>query len=142
MLEYHILKAPEDLSQAFWVREEVFTKEQGFANPDTDDLDPVSTHLLILQDGKPIATGRTYCEQDGTTFHIGRICVLKEFRGLHLGKQLMDRLEEIAAGQGAKTLVLGAQLYAIPFYEKCGFVPTGERYMDEFCEHEYLRKSL
>ena len=141
MLETRILKSPDDLSDAFFVREEVFTREQGFAAPDTDDKEEQSLHVVLYQDGRPIATGRTYPGEEGV-YHIGRICVLKEFRKLHLGKRLMDELERLAAAQGAGLLVLGAQLYAVPFYEKCGFTPTGERYMDEFCEHEYLQKRL
>ena len=141
-MQLKILSGREDLSDPFYVRDEVFTKEQGFANPDSDQFDPVATHAVLYDDGKPVATGRVFCEGSEGVYHIGRICVLKPYRGLQLGRQIMDALEAQARAKGARTLVLGAQLYAIPFYQKCGFCPTGERYMDEFCEHEMLVKDL
>ncbi len=54
----------------------------------------------------------------------------------------MEELEKIAREQDAACLRLGAQLYAVPFYERCGYRGTGERFMDEFCEHEMMEKIL
>ncbi len=143
MVEARIFSGQENPADAFALREAVFTKEQGFADPDTDALDPVSTHVVLYVDGKPAATGRIYRdEQDKQTFHIGRLCVLKELRGLHLGQQALEALEQEAIRQGAKRLALGAQLYAIPFYQKSGYLPSGEQYLDEFCMHEMLYKTV
>ncbi len=143
MVETRIISGRGDLADAFALREAVFTKEQGFADPDSDSWDPVSTHLVLYVDGRPAATGRIYRDEaEAGTFHIGRLCVLKEFRGLHLGQQALEALEQEAVRQGARRLALGAQLYAIPFYEKSGFVPSGERYLDEFCMHEMLYKDV
>ena len=142
MFQSRVFIPPCNLSDAFYIRAEVFTKEQGFSDPDSDELDDCATHIVIYHDGQPAATGRVYCDRDGATFHLGRIAVLKEFRGCRLGRDVMEELEKIARRHGAKLLVVGAQLYAVPFYEKCGFISTGERYMDEFCEHEFPHKRL
>ena len=122
-MEIRFLNGRDDLSDAFFVRDEVFTKEQGFTIPDADAFDAISDHMIVYIDGKPAATGRVYRDEHGA-FHIGRIAVLKQYRGRQLGRLLMDRLEAAACEQGAEKIVLGAQLYAVPFYEKCGFTIT------------------
>lgn len=137
-----ILRPGDDLSEALWIRDEVFTKEQGFANPDQDKFDAAACHVLLCDNGRPVATGRIFRKEKGGPYILGRIAVLKAWRGRSLGSLIMEELEKIAASQGAETLELGAQLYAIPFYQKCGFLPTGKRYMDEFCEHEMMLKTL
>lgn len=132
--------ATDDLSDAFYVREQVFTIEQGFTLPDADGYDPQAVHLVIYDAEKPVATGRIF--KDDGFFHPGRIAVLKDYRKKQLGRLLMEELEKIAREQDAACLRLGAQLYAVPFYEQCGYRGTGERFMDEFCEHEMMEKIL
>lgn len=132
----------DDLSDALLVRDLVFTREQGFQNPDSDEFDTVSLHVVVYDAQNPVATGRCYSDPDEPQiWHIGRICVLADYRGRDLGRVIMEQLETLARREGAKTLVLGAQVYAVPFYQKCGFQPTGKRYMDEFCEHEMMEKN-
>ena len=142
MLKIKIFHPPCDLSDAFWIRDEVFTKEQGFSIPDVDEYDERSVHVVIYRDERPVATGRVYSDDDKITFHLGRIAVLKQYRGMDLGLNIMEELEKIARVRGAKHLVVGAQLYAIPFYQKCGYVPTGKRFFEEFCEHETMIKEV
>ena len=139
-MDIKIIPPGGDLAEPMRIREEVFTIEQGFAAPDSDSYDPVATHVMVYLDSVPAATGRFYA--DGDTFHPGRVAVRKAFRGTGLGRVVMEALEQEARRQGAKKLRLGAQLYARPFYERCGYHATGERYMDEFCEHEYMEKEL
>ena len=140
-MEIRFFNGRDDLTDAFFVRDEVFTKEQGFTIPDVDAFDAISDHMVVYIDGKPAAPGRVYRDESGA-FHIGRIAVLKQYRARQLGRLVMERLEVLAREQGAEKIVLGAQLYAIPFYEKCGFTGTGERFFEEFCEHETLVKTV
>lgn len=136
-----LLHPGDDLTQPLYIRDEVFTKEQGFADPDWDKFDPVSYHIVLFDQETPVATGRVYRAENGV-FVLGRIAVQKAWRGRSLGRTIIEELEKIAKSQNAKQMELGAQLYAVPFYQKCGFVPTGKRYMDEFCEHEMMEKTL
>lgn len=140
---YHtkIIPPSGDIADALAIRDAVFTVEQGFAQPDLDENDPLAYHVVIYDGENAVATGRTFRYRD-TLFKPGRIAVLKAYRGKNLGRMLMDELERISLEQGAASLTLGAQLYAVPFYEKCGFIPTGEQYMEEFCAHETMIKAL
>lgn len=130
----------EDTKECFKVREEVFIKEQGFHN-EFDETDKVALHLCIDEDGKTIATARIYEDNNGT-FHAGRICVLKDFRKRHLGALIMSEISKKVSKLGGKKVVLSAQVNKQPFYEKQGFVTSGEEYMDEFCPHIDMYKNL
>ena len=95
-MEIRFLNGRDDLSDAFFVRDEVFTKEQGFTIPDADAFDAISDHMIVYIDGKPAATGRVYRDEHGA-FHIGRIAVIKKYRGRQLGRMVKAQLESAAS---------------------------------------------
>lgn len=131
----------ENLPQAAEIRQEVFVQEQGFQN-EFDEIDPVAVHLLVMEGETPVAVGRTYPDETGKVWHLGRICVRKPWRGCHLGQKVMQGLEEAARERGAEKLVLSAQVQAKGFYEKLGYHPYGEEYLDEFCPHIAMEKTI
>ena len=69
---------------------------------------------------------------------IGRMAVLAQFRGVGIGKQILEKLVELAISQGAKTIILHAQLSAIPFYEKLGFQVQGDAYDEAGIAHRNM----
>lgn len=124
------------------IREEVFVKEQGFAN-EFDEIDDRSWHLVLYLDQTPIATGRVY-EVDPETYQIGRICVRKPFRGQSVGTYVVKFLCNKAISLGARKAVLLAQLDKQGFYYRIGFRPdpNGEVIMDEGVPHIKMTKVL
>lgn len=131
----------ENLPEAAAIRQEVFVEEQGFHN-EFDDIDPIAVHLLVLEGETPVAVGRTFPDETGKIWHLGRICVRKPWRGCHLGRKVMEGLEAAAKERGAEKLVLSAQMQAKGFYEKLGYRPYGEEYLDEFCPHIAMEKTI
>jgi len=134
-----------DLADAFKVRYIVFVDEQGFAAEiEVDDKDPTSYHVVVYDDSAiPAATARTFPYEPGSElFVIGRVAVLKEFRGTGLGLFVMEEAEKLARSQGAQQIKLGSQVQAAGFYEKCGYTESDERYMEEHCEHVTMYKKL
>lgn len=130
---------PED---AKYVREEVFVKEQGFHN-EFDDIDSRAIHLVLYVGGKTAATARMFLEKEGAdAFTVGRVAVLPQYRGLHLGNELLRCLEEKARELGIPKIALSAQCRVRPFYEKYGYTAMGEAYMDEHCPHIHMEKQL
>jgi len=124
----------EKLKKAMDVRIEVFMEEQGISAEDEfDDRDPTSTYVLIEKDGKPLACGRV--NYFSKTAYLGRIAVLKEQRKEGLGRIVIEKLIEISKENGAEEITLGAQLQAVGFYEKLGFEPYGDIYLDASIEH-------
>ena len=120
------------------IRFKVFCDEQG-VDPalELDEFDDVSLHVLALVEGKPAGTGRM--QDDG---HIGRIAVLKEFRGQDIGTAVMNALIEQAKANGLERVYLGSQLTAMPFYEKLGFTEYGDVFLDADIEHKHMELTL
>ena len=65
------------------IRIEVFMKEQGFKN-EFDEIDTISHHIVVYDEGKPIGTCRFFKENNHYT--IGRVAVLPLCKALHNGK--------------------------------------------------------
>ena len=123
----------EDISPAFEIRQEVFTKEQGFAEEaDRDAFDSQAMHILMRDGEKPVATGRLYF--DGAKVFIGRICVLREYRGQAIG-DLMTRMMILRGFDFAREIYLHAQQQAQGFYERYGFQVQGEPFLEEGAPH-------
>lgn len=108
------------------IREDVFIQEQ-FINPEDewDALDEVSTHFVVFDDEKQIATARLL-----ENHSIGRVAVLKSYRGLGIGHDLMKFIIEFAKHENRPKLILSAQVHAIPFYHHLGFEIQGDEYLD------------
>lgn len=127
----------QDLKKAFEIRRKVFVEEQGCdPQKDVDSFDAQAVHLLVYVDGMPVATGRIYF--DGDHFKIGRLCVLKEYRGQGIG-DLAIRLLLFKAFTWANEIHIGAQKYAEGFYTRFGFQTYGEEYLDENIPHIHMK---
>ncbi len=125
----------EDYPLSREIREEVFVKEQKYPiELEFDEADENCWHLVLTDNEKAIATARLLKLSEGV-FKPGRIAVLKAYRGKNIGAELLTMIIEKAKEMGAKELHIGAQTYAVGFYEKFGFKTTGEEYMDEHIPH-------
>lgn len=125
----------EDFPLSREIREEVFVREQEYPiELEFDEADENCWHLVLTDNEKAIATARLLKLSEGV-FKPGRIAVLKEYRGKNIGAELLTLIIEKAKEMGAKELHIGAQTYAVGFYEKFGFKTTGEKYMDEHIPH-------
>ncbi len=129
--------------EAAAVRNCVFVAEQGVpAEMELDELDSVVTHAVARDaGGHCIGTARLIPERDGTA-RIGRMAVLADWRGQGVGAALLCRLFELAAGTGRRRLVLSAQIQAVPFYQRYGFVAEGGEYLDAGIRHMTMRRTL
>lgn len=117
----------------------VFIQEQGVPEArERDGLDPDCWHVLARDDaGHPIGCGRL------TPAHkIGRMAVLQEWRGQGVGMALLRELIARARSQGWPDVALDAQVSAIGFYEREGFVAHGEEFEDAGLAHRTMRLAL
>lgn len=129
---------PED---ARIIREAVFQIEQGFTDEfDAIDEDVNTIHMVIYNEGKPIGTCRHFKENDA--YRIGRLAVVKEYRGQGIGEYIVLCAEKEIFKRGGQEVVLSAQVRARGFYEKIGYRAEGDIYMDEDCPHIGMRKVL
>ena len=117
------------------VRQVVFIDEQAVPPPEEwDGRDADCIHLLAEDpSGAPVGTARLLAEGK-----LGRMAVLKPWRGRGVGQALMARLIEIAEQHGHTRLVLDAQVRAIGFYEPFGFVAEGPVFDDAGIPHRKM----
>lgn len=123
------------------LRQKVFVEEQGFVN-EFDETDSTAYHAAVYENEKCVAVGRLYSDDDYITSHIGRVAVDKEYRKYGFGRIIMQTLEEKAKILGCKKITLSAQCQAQSFYEKNGYIKTGDIYLDEHCPHIEMYKIL
>ncbi|MGA6097685.1 GNAT family N-acetyltransferase [Stutzerimonas marianensis] len=120
------------------IRETVFIAEQSVPPElewDSDDADAV--HFLALEDGYAIGTARLL--GDG---HIGRVSVLRDWRGMNVGEALMRAVIAEAERRGLEEQHLSAQVHATAFYERLGFEVISEEFLEAGIPHvDMLRKS-
>lgn len=129
-------------NEAKYIRETVFVLEQGFKE-EFDTTDKVSVHIVAFIDGKAAGTCRYYKDKDDeNTYYIGRLAVLKEYRGSHVGAEIIKAAEENIKSEGGKTIKLHSQWQARNFYEKQGYTAFGDADYDESCLHIWMKKEL
>ena len=142
MLKNVWLEAGEDYSASKEVRVSVFVDEQKYPiSEEFDEHDKTCPHLVIFDGEKPVATGRIFIIENNTA-KLSRIAVLKEYRGKHLGAEVMNALIERAREMNASSVYISAQTYAVPFYEKFGLKAYSEEYFDIHIPHRDMKMDL
>jgi predicted GNAT family N-acyltransferase len=133
-----VIAPTTDIATCRHLRRVVFIEEQGVAESDeVDDLDDQAIHLLATVDGVPVGSARllTY----GDVGKVGRVCVLASQRGTGLGAALMRAAVDVfRAMPGMKKVKLGAQVHALGFYERLGFVALGDVFDDAGIPHREM----
>lgn len=132
MIEYIIKSGSwaELKRDAAQIRRKVFVQEQSIPEQDEwDDQDAVSLHFVVYdvkhEQSQPIATARLLENNS-----IGRVAVLKAYRGRGIGQLIMQQIIDYAQTEKRQCLKLSSQVHAILFYETLGFRIKGEEYLD------------
>ena len=130
---------PEERESLRLVREAVFVQEQGVPLAlEWDGRDEEAFHLLAEdRQGNPIGTARLLPEG-----HIGRMAVVKPWRGRGVGTALLRAMVEEGRRRKLERLALNAQLEAVPFYERAGFRALGEVFEDAGIPHRRMELRL
>jgi predicted GNAT family N-acyltransferase len=128
-----------DLEHLRHVREAVFVREQNVPlELEWDTQDEACVHVLAFDnEGAPIGTGRLL--PDG---HIGRMAVLRAWRRQGVGGALLTELTRVARERGFTEVILNAQVQAIAFYTRHGFVIEGAEFLEAGIPHQTMRRSL
>ncbi|WP_192036346.1 GNAT family N-acetyltransferase [Halomonas sp. YLGW01] len=120
------------------IRRVVFIVEQAVPqHEEWDGRDPDCLHVLAWRGTTALGTARLL--PDG---HIGRVAVLAEARGLGIGVALMQATIEAARQRGHARVELAAQLQALAFYERLGFVAFDDDFLDAGIPHRNMRLEL
>lgn len=116
----------EELYEILRCRAEVFIVEQNIPYQDIDNIDEFSTHVFAMKDGKLVTYLRVIdpgikC----SSVIIGRVLVMKPYRGKGIGRDIMLKGMEIALGMYPQ-IEIAAQPYLLDFYKSLGFKQTSD----------------
>ncbi len=120
------------------LRTRVFVEEQKVsAALEIDGKDSECQHVKAMVDGLIIGTGRLL--PDG---FIGRMCVLAEYRNRNIGTMMLENLVQQALDRGHQKVLLNAQSYIIPFYQKFGFRIDSDEFIEADIPHRRMILNL
>jgi ElaA protein len=122
----------DELYEIIQRREEVFLLEQNIICRDLDDIDKISYHAFIKEDGRIVSYLRFF--NIDNDIMIGR--VLSIIRNKGYGTLLMNSsIKKIKELYNDKTIKLHAQLSALNFYKKLNFIESGNKFLEEGVWH-------
>lgn len=125
----------EELMEIYRARISVFVVEQNCPYQDIDGWDCCAYHLWLKNEQgiqaylRVLPPDTLYAQAS-----LGRVISLKRRCGLAT-RLLREGINLAREKFGAKCLTLGAQIYACSLYEKVGFVPTEEEYVEDGIPH-------
>jgi predicted GNAT family N-acyltransferase len=121
------------------IREEVFVREQKVPlEIEWDEWDERSDHAVArAAEGRAIGTGRLL--PDG---QIGRMAVLKDWRGKGVGAALLLALLDRARDRAMPRALLHAQVQAAGFYRRFGFSERGGEFVEAGIPHVKMALEL
>jgi predicted GNAT family N-acyltransferase len=141
VIEVRPARDQSEVNAALDLRHDVFCVEQGVSRADErDGRDADAVHLVAVEDGVVIATCRLLIE--GRTVKLGRMAVARSRRGLGLARALLTEADAQARALDAKRIVLAAQLGAQTLYERAGYEPYGDVFLDAGIEHVMMARAL
>ena len=124
MKDYTVIRATEtwQIAGAYSVRIQGMNRQYHISlQEEFDEHDgSESNYIVLLDDTYPVATCRFY-ELDKQSVLLGRVVVLPEYRGNHLGARVIKEAEKWIAELGYTEVVIDSRLEAVGFYEKLGY---------------------
>jgi predicted GNAT family N-acyltransferase len=133
-LKVEIAKWIDDHTQLKNIREQVFIQEQKVTPQlEWDGMDEKAIHFLVFNDKAAIGCARAIVIKDH--MQLGRMAVLKEYRGQGIGSALLEKAMTIAKLNQLSAIYISAQCHAIDFYKKFGFEVKSDIYLDAEIPH-------
>lgn len=130
-------------ADAHRIRHEVFVEEQRIpAEMEWDAADEGCLHAVAYNRfGRALATGRLLEHVPGVA-KIGRMAVERGMRSGRIGREVLDALMREGRSRGYREVLLHAQLAAISFYGRAGFLERGERFEEAGIGHVEMVRGL
>ncbi|MEI7474297.1 MAG: GNAT family N-acetyltransferase [bacterium] len=141
-LTFYIAYNDELKAKCDEVKQKVFMEEQDLAKEIVfDDIEKWAVHFVVLDEELPVATARMLVNENDSV-KVGRVAVIKEYRGQGVGKLLMHRIASYCQKNATKKIKLSSQATAKPFYEKLGYIQTSEEYCEAGIPHYMMELQL
>ena len=132
----------DEVHEIYKLRLSVFVVEQNCSYQDVDDADKASYHLFLRDEDGIQAYLRL--SPKGALYEeacVGRVISKKRRQGL--ASTLLQKAIALAKETlNAPVLLVIAQAHARPLYEKAGFTPTGEEFLQDGIPRIRMTKQL
>ena len=125
----------QELFEIYRSRVAVFVVEQNCPYQEVDEADRHAYHITLRENGELVAYLRVV-EQNvlREEVTIGRVLSLKRRKG-YASRLLSEGIRVAEECLNADKIVIEAQTYAMPLYEKAGFVPVSEEFLEDGIPH-------
>ena len=137
-VDIRLVHSPSELEKAFRIREEVYIKEQRIKREDEfDEWDQESRQFIALVSGVACGTARWRTTPEGAKME--RFAVLKKYRGRGIASALVKNIvKDIHERKGAIKMYLYAQVDVKELYQKEGFKPEGDIFVECSIPHQLM----
>lgn len=130
------VETEEEYQQVLKLRREVFIEEQKVPEElEIDQHEKDATYFLLFLNNEAVGTGR-YRPYQEQSIKFERILTLKKYRGLGLGKKLLNQmLENSIKDFPGKEPMMYSQTESVGFYEKSGWKIDGPEFIVANIKH-------
>jgi predicted GNAT family N-acyltransferase len=140
-LKVEVVKWIDGYDSLTMIREKVFIEEQKVTSQlEWDGMDENAMHFLVFKDEEAIGCARAVVIKN--YMQLGRMAVLKEYRGQGIGSALLEKAIVTAKLNQISSIHISAQCYAIDFYLKFGFKVMSDIYLDAEILHRDMTLKL
>lgn len=140
-LKVEIVKWIDEHESLKMIRQKVFIEEQNVTSQlEWDGMDEEAIHFLAFKNEKAIGCARAFVIEN--YMQLGRMAVLKEYRGEGIGTALLEKAMTTAKLNELSVIYISAQCQAIDFYKKFGFEITSDIYLDAEIPHRDMKLEL
>jgi len=137
-LKVEIVKWIDEDESLTMIRQKVFIEEQNVTSQlEWDGMDEEAIHFLAFKNEKAIGCARAFVIEN--YMQLGRMAVLKEYRGEGVGTALIEKAITTAKLNQLSAIYISAQCHAIDFYKKFGFEITSDIYLDAEILHRDMK---
>lgn len=123
---------------------EMVKQEEGSTNKTVLDKTEIRARVNGLIENKTIVNAdicALRCKKiDDKGIQLQRFCVLKEYRGVGVGRFALEQIENYYWAKGIEVITLDAKFHVSEFYEKCGYVVVSEPFMEADLLHVVMEK--
>ncbi len=137
-LKVEIVKWIDEHDSLKMIRQKVFIEEQKVTSQlEWDGMDEEAIHFLAFKNEKAIGCARAFVIKNH--MQLGRMAVLKAYRGESVGTALIEKVITTAKLNQLSAIYISAQCHAIDFYKKFGFEVTSDIYLDAEIQHRDMK---
>jgi predicted GNAT family N-acyltransferase len=135
MIQVFRAEHEQDINTAFSIREQVFVLEQQVPrDAENDAFEQTASHYVATCEGVPCGAARWRVTDQG--IKLERFAVLQGYRNRNVGAELLKLvLQDVQASQAGQKVYLNAQLPAVNFYKRHGFITEGDMFSECDIQH-------